>query len=88
MPIVTGLTVSTMPAVALALPVLICSKLPPLAEVMVACRLLASLYTSSPLAPATTSVPLVWPSAMVIVPLSVTTVVTPCEAADSVAVKV
>src|SRR5258706_15615987 len=54
---------------------------------ILAVRLDASRYTSSPLPEAISSVPLVAPSAIVITPRSVLIVVTPCEALLSVAVK-
>ena len=78
--------VSVTLAVAVPEPTTRCSKLPPDTPVIVAVRLEASWYTSSPLPAAIVSVPVVAPSAIVMSPWSVWIVVTPCEASDSVAV--
>ena len=75
-------------AVAVAVPTVRFSKLPPLTPVMLALRLLASRYTSSPLLTGITRVPLKAPLLIVMTPWSVVTVVTPCEALLKVAVKV
>ena len=83
---VAGVTVSVTLAVAVPLPTVRLSKLPPETPVMCAVRLEASLYTSSPLPEAMVSVPVVAPSAILMSPWSVWMVVTPSEAFDSVAV--
>ena len=83
---VAGVTVSVTLAVAVPLPTVRLSKLPPETPVMCAVRLEASYRRPRRCPRQWSSVPVVAPSAMVISPWSVWMVVTPSEAFDSVAV--
>ena len=83
---VAGVTVSVTLAVAVPLPTLRISKLPPETPVMCAVRLEASAIDVLAVARRNGQVPVVAPSAMLMSPWSVWMVVTPSEAFDSVAV--
>ena len=81
-----GVIVSVTFAVALAFPTTKLSKFPPVADVIVAVNSLASKYTSSVWLLVIVKVPVVCPSKISIVPLSVTIVVLPWLGFSNVAV--